>query len=154
MYHDKTTMTLLTAGLLTVLSLVGATAAEQNNGIALNYTAATDGSGNCTPKRKDWAYIGDTGLFAVRGDADYVLPDGTTSIPFQAVYKWPNDEGMAKDRATTLLNYPGSCAELTIRITIEYCEYRGENGIEERACPAIVVNGADQFAGIELIRAD
>ncbi|MFK7888843.1 MAG: hypothetical protein AB8G16_18450 [Gammaproteobacteria bacterium] len=52
------------------------------------------------------------------------------------------------------LNHNGPCSDLVINTTIEFCEYFGDAGREKRRCPAINVEGAEAFAGINIIRED
>lgn len=132
----------------------GVSADPAIDGIRFSYKAATSKAGDCQPERDDLAFIGDSGLFAVRGESVYAMPAGKTEIPFQAVYKNPDENGLADDRAITMLNYPGTCGELEIEITIDYCEYYGDSGIERRACPEIVVEGVEPFANFQLVRKD
>ncbi|MEL7313161.1 MAG: hypothetical protein AAFN07_16710 [Pseudomonadota bacterium] len=125
-----------------------------SNSMSFEFEAATSESGNCTPKRVVRAEVEDSGLHAIRGETKFILPSGTTEIPFQAVFRGFNDEGMSRDRATSMLNYDGSCEELTIDITIEFCEYYGDDGREKRACPEIELTGDAGFAAINIQRDD
>ena len=125
-----------------------------NQNMVFEFEAATNASGNCTPKRVVRAYVEASGLHAIRGETKFILPTGTTEIPFQAVFRGYNDEGRSRDRATSMLNYDGLCEELTIDITIEFCEYYGDEGREKRACPAIDLSGDEAFAAININRDD
>lgn len=122
--------------------------AQASAPIVLNFTPTENSEGNCTPERLDRAYIGDSGLNAIRGETKYILPSGTTEIPFQSVFKWPNDEGYAKSRSTSMLNYDGGCADLKIEITVEFCEYFTDNGRAKRTCPDIATTGNEGFASV------
>ncbi|MEM6709711.1 MAG: hypothetical protein AAF648_13090 [Pseudomonadota bacterium] len=146
----------LIAGVFT-LQLAGCAGAEgtdADTGIQLTFSAATDSEGNCRPERKDRGFVGDTGLYAVRGETSYVLPSGTTEIPFQIVFRGIDDNGFSKDRATTILNHPGACSELSITIDIEFCEYVTPAERQERACPDISVVGDEAFGQVIIKRSD
>ena len=123
-------------------------------GVVFQFAAESDKAGNCQPEREGLADVGSTSVFAVRGEATYSMPDGDTNIPFQGVFKNPDDKGFADDSAIVMLNYPGTCADLAVKIRIDYCEYSIERGREERACPEIAIDGSDGFSSIELIRSD
>ncbi|MEM1401928.1 MAG: hypothetical protein AAGG55_01240 [Pseudomonadota bacterium] len=133
---------------------IGGGAKALPGGVVFKFTAQENEAGNCQPEREGLADVGSTGLFAVRGQATYAMPEGDTNIPFQGVFRYPDDNGFADDKAIVALNYSGTCAELAVKIRIDYCEYDIERGREERACPEIRVDGSDDFSAIELIRSD
>ncbi|MEN7343271.1 MAG: hypothetical protein AAAFM81_10025, partial [Pseudomonadota bacterium] len=142
--------------LVVLASMLIATFAESDEvaaeGMHIAFDAVENDEGHCTPKRVVRAFIGDTNLYAVRGETRFVMPGGVTEIPFQAVFRGFDDAGYSKDRATSLLNHPGRCDELSIVITIEFCEYYGDSGRERRQCPAIAMSGDDAFSSVQVIR--
>ncbi|MEM9837936.1 MAG: hypothetical protein AAF830_02150 [Pseudomonadota bacterium] len=124
-------------------------------GILLSYTPATNDEGFCQPERRDVVDVGVNSVYAIRGETRFVLGDGTTRIPFQSLHKYPDEKtGMSEDKSISILNQQGACEDLIITVTIESCEYLGEEGLEERACPAIGTSGASSFQDIEVIRDD
>ncbi len=123
-------------------------------GVHIAFEGAQNSDGQCTPKRLVRAFVGDTGLYAIRGETRFTMPGGVTEIPFQAVFRGFDNAGYSKDRSTSLLNHAGRCDELEIVITIEYCEYYGSDGRERRACPAMAMSGEDAFSSVEVIRND
>ena len=143
--------------LMTALSgcdLFAAGPASLPGGVAFEFSPAVNSEGNCQPERAGNADVGSTGLFAVRGEAAYTMPGGDTNIPFQALFRYPNDSGYADDKAITSLNYPGTCSELAVKIRIDYCEFDTAKSREERACPEIEIGGSDGFSSIEIVRKD
>lgn len=128
--------------------------AERFDGMQITFAAATDADGNCRPERTIVAQVEATGLHAIRGESDYVMPGGKTSIPFQTVFRGMDDDGFSDDDAVTLLNHPGPCSDLVIEIQIEYCEYYGEGGPVDKACPAMKVEGTEGFKAVNIVRAD
>ncbi|MEM1080786.1 MAG: hypothetical protein AAGH65_04310 [Pseudomonadota bacterium] len=129
--------------------------ADRNpDGLSVHFTASANADGSCQPERAVLANAEGLGLYAVRGETVFSLPEGNTVIPFQSVFNAFDDDGYASDRSISVLNATGPCSDLTITVTIEYCEYSGSAGYEERACPDIQVTGMDGFAGIQFIRAD
>ncbi|MEO1573329.1 MAG: hypothetical protein AAFU65_00030 [Pseudomonadota bacterium] len=145
--------TLITAGL--GLSACGSAAdAERFDGMSITFKAATDADGNCRPERTIEAQVEATGLHAIRGDSDYRLPEGTTSIPFQEVFRAMDDDGFSDSDAITILNFNGPCSDLVIDIDVAYCEYYGESSVDKKACPAMKVTGTEGFAAVNIVRSD
>ncbi|MEL6301066.1 MAG: hypothetical protein AAFV47_12335 [Pseudomonadota bacterium] len=139
----------LVVGIAVVIAAVAVSDDEAPlEGILLSFEAATDAEGNCTPKRFDRAMIGDSNLYAVRGDTQYIMPTGTTSIPFQIVFRSTDMDGTSTSDTISMLNHPGSCSELTIKIEIDHCEYLMPEGREERACPVIRTEGIAAFQAV------
>ncbi|MEO0437745.1 MAG: hypothetical protein AAF098_12645 [Pseudomonadota bacterium] len=134
--------------------LFAAAPARLPGGVAFQLSPAINSEGNCQPERVGKADVGSTGLFAVRGDATYTMPGGDTNIPFQAVFRYPDDSGYAEDKAITSLNFPGTCSELAVKIRIDYCEFDTAKSREERACPEIEIGGSDDFSSVEIERKD
>ncbi|MEM9760487.1 MAG: hypothetical protein AAF933_14695 [Pseudomonadota bacterium] len=142
------------AAVLMACEAAGEGSAPLSGGVAFQFAAKANTDGNCQPERQGLAHVGSTDLFAVRGEATYSMPGGDTKIPFQGVFNYPDDNGFASDTAVVSLNYPGSCADLAVKIRIDYCEFDVAQGREKRSCPEITVNGSDGFSSIELIRSD
>jgi len=141
-------------GLLHGCDATGGGAARVPGGVAMTFTPATNEAGTCQPERESIADVGITGLFGIRGDSTYTMPGGDTRIPFQSVFKYPDESGYADDKSITILNFPGACTDLAVKIRIDYCEYDTGQGRAERPCPDISVGSADGFSSIEIIRAD
>ncbi len=124
------------------------------SGLVMTYSSAPHDGEGCRPQREDVANIGESGLIAFRGESVFETPSGVTEIPFQSVHNYPDEDGMSEDTSITLLNQVAACEEVAITVTVEHCEYQGETGREERACPEISVAPGHPFASIEVVRAD
>ena len=132
----------------------GAPDRAADDGVRLQFVARTDVHGNCRPERVVGAYTDASGLRAIRGEADYVMPTGTTHIPFQTVFRGMDNRGYSKSDAVTVLNHDGPCADLVININIQRCEFIGDGPQTRTACPDFNVTGYDAFSGVNIRRSD
>ena len=154
-HHNRTCLVALTVAFVALPALSACRAAADTfDGMLIEFAAGKDVDGNCRPERTITAQVAATGLHAIRGESVYTLPAGITRIPFQAVFRGMDDDGISDDDAVTLLNHPGPCSDLVIDIEIETCEYIGDAGPDRKACPAMKVEGIDAFAAVNLVRSD
>ena len=122
--------------------------------VQLRFAAQTDERGTCRPERVVGAYTQASGLYAIRGEADYVLSTGSTRIPFETVFRSMDDRGYSESDAVTVLNHEGPCSDLVINITIERCEFVGADKMDQTACPDFNVTGYDAFSAVNIRHAD
>ncbi len=127
-----------------------------HGGIILAFSPSTNANGFCEPERVDIADTDIDGkrLISIRGDARYTMPTGVTNIPFQSLHKYPDQNGFSDTDAIIGLNHDGVCKDLTIDMTIRYCEYSGTNARERARCPDIQIKGASAFSAINIERHD
>jgi hypothetical protein len=127
---------------------------EPTDRVLVRMSAATDDAGSCRPESSIVAHTESSGLYAIRGDASYVMPAGTTNIPYQAVFRSTDDRGYSDSDAITVLNHAGPCSDLVINIEIQKCEYLGEDKRDKSDCPDFDFTGTDGFSAVNVTRAD
>ncbi len=115
--------------------------------VQITYQATVDGQGGCRPTYETITTLDAEGqphneLYIMRGETEYFNAEKRKigEIPFQVK--------MGKE-TQSVLNEVIACEDLTIKVTLEKCEYFYESN--HTGCPDVMVKGQSGFAGIEFI---
>lgn len=115
--------------------------------VLITYQATVDDQGGCRPTYDTFTTLDAEGqphneLYIMRGETEYFNADKRKigEIPFQVK--------MGKE-TQSVLNEVIACEDLSIKVTLEKCEYFFES--KNTGCPDVIVKGQAGFGGIEFI---
>lgn len=114
--------------------------------VKISYKAVSDDAGGCRPTYeattpKDGEGMPFNKIYMIKGETYYNNAEGRRigNIPLQI---------KMEDETISLLNEVIACENLTIKLEIEECTYQW--GTERNDCPEIIIQGQENFGGIEL----